>query len=140
VRCESAADAVERDQARGDLTDLFLVMQLFSYPADYLAGKPSLERLAETVDKLEEDILHVRTASLRGTRRAILSFGEPVLAEPNAARGSALAITRALEGRVQNLLDDMNGSGRMSQLDPTLSPVAAVEPLEAATPASFAAA
>jgi len=145
ARCESAADPCERRQAQSDLADLFFVMQLYSYPADYLAGKPSLERLAETVDKLEEDILHVGTAGLRGTRRAILSFGEPVLAEPGATAGSAATITRLLEGRVQNLLDAVNGRDRASPFDSAQSPVAADEPVvvdepvEAAPAASFAA-
>jgi 1-acyl-sn-glycerol-3-phosphate acyltransferase len=139
VRGESAVDARERIQAQSDIGDLFFVMQLYSYPADYLAGKPSLERLAETVDKLEEDVLKVRTAGLRGMRRAIVSFGEPVLAEAGAARGGAAAITKALEGRVQDLLDTVNGCGRDSQLDPAFLPVAAAEPLEAATSAVSAA-
>jgi hypothetical protein len=138
ARGESAAEAAERSQTQRDLADLFFVTQLYSYPGDYLAGKPSLERLAETVDKLEEDVLHVRTAGLRGSRRAILSFGEPVLAEPHAAPGGAEAITRSLEGRVQDLLDVVNSRDSASRLEPAFLPVAADEP--PATAASVVAA
>lgn len=105
-----AADAAARDQLQRDLDDLFFVMQLFSYPPDYLAGNPTLERLAETVDKLEEDILHVPTAQPRGIRRATVLFGEPVLAEPGQLRQTAAAaLTHALQTRVQELLDELNG-------------------------------
>jgi 1-acyl-sn-glycerol-3-phosphate acyltransferase len=107
-RREQTSVAAEREQAGRDLDDLFFVMQLFSYPADYLAGKPSLERVAETVDKLEEDVLRAPTAGLRGLRRATVAFGEPVLAEPGAAPFAAAALTDALRSRVQGLLDAMN--------------------------------
>ncbi len=40
-----------------DLEDLFLVVQSFSYPGDYVDAKPSIERMAETLDKFEEDVL-----------------------------------------------------------------------------------
>ena len=42
-----------------DLDDLFLVVQLFSYPGNYMAENPTIERIAETIDKLEEDVLQV---------------------------------------------------------------------------------
>ena len=88
---------------------LFRVMQFFSYPADYLDGSPSVERIAETLDKLEEDILGVRTAGRRGVRRAVVSFGEPVrVGAFDAGRGAARAVTGELRARVQGLLDDVS--------------------------------
>jgi 1-acyl-sn-glycerol-3-phosphate acyltransferase len=97
-----------REAAQRDLDDLFAVVQLFSYPADYLAGNPSVERLAETLDKLEEDVLEVRTARRRGLRRTTIAFGEPILAQPHADRKSAaIDLTEALELRVQALLDSI---------------------------------
>jgi 1-acyl-sn-glycerol-3-phosphate acyltransferase len=120
-RMESEAGA--REQSRRDLDDLFFVNQLFSYPASYLTECPTVERLAETLDKLEEDVLHVTTARKRGTREAVISFGEPVMAEPQAAQGmTAGDITAALQERVQGLLDEMNG----------ISAVAAQNALQAA--------
>ena len=97
-----------REAAQRDLDELFAVMQLFSYPADYLAGNPSLERLAETLDKLEEDVLEVPTARPRGIRRTVIAFGEPVLAQPHGDRKqAAIDLTDALESRVQELLDSL---------------------------------
>lgn len=105
---ENSQDRCSRQAAQRDLDDLFAVMQLFSYPADYLAGNPSVERLAETLDKLEEDVLEVPTAKRRGIRRTVIAFGEPILAQPHADRKTeAIALTEALELRVQDLLDAM---------------------------------
>ena len=44
------------------MEDLFFVIQLYSYPGDYVAEKPSIERIAETLDKFEEDVLRVRVS------------------------------------------------------------------------------
>ena len=62
---ELPADDPLRRQGEQDLEDVFLVVQLFSYPGDYVAQQPTVERLAETLDKFEEDILHVKTAGIR---------------------------------------------------------------------------
>ena len=99
---------VNAESVQRDLDDLFFVMQLYSYPTDYLLGRPSLERMAETVDKLEEDVLHVTTAGRRGTRRVSVVFGEPVLATADA-RTSAAELTDELRRRVQHILDAENG-------------------------------
>jgi 1-acyl-sn-glycerol-3-phosphate acyltransferase len=140
-RREQATVAADRAQAAGDLDDLFFVMQLFSYPADYLAGKPSLERLAETVDKLEEDVLRAPTAGLRGTRRVDVAFGEPVMVRPGDGPLAAPAVTEELRRRVQALLDGLNGSVALDA-SPESSSAAPSTELVAPTPelAAFAAA
>ena len=48
--------AEEADALRRDLNDLFVVVQLYSYPGDYVKECPTLERVAETLMKFEEDI------------------------------------------------------------------------------------
>jgi 1-acyl-sn-glycerol-3-phosphate acyltransferase len=105
------ADPNSTEQTRRDLDDLFFVNQLFSYPAGYLTRQPSIERLAETLDKLEEDVLHVPTANRRGLRKAVVSFGAPVLASAQPGqRLSAAELTAALQQRVQLLLDEINAT------------------------------
>ncbi len=100
------AAAIEQTQYVQDLYHLFQVMQLYSYPMHYLAHQPTLERLAETLDKLEEDILHVSTASIRGLRRAIVTFAEPFVVEPQAFdRSSAELLTHRLQFSVDRLLE-----------------------------------
>ena len=50
------------------MEDLFFATQLFSYPGDYLADDPSIERIAETIDKFEEDILGLALPTVRRQR------------------------------------------------------------------------
>lgn len=89
-----------------DMDDLFVVMQLFSYPGDYLrVEQPSIERIAETVDKLEEDVLQQRTASLRGRRQALVQFGTPHTVPSIKSRSAVADITSIIQNRVQELLD-----------------------------------
>jgi hypothetical protein len=110
----------QQEQANGDparhaalqaqLDDVFFAVQLFSYPGDYVQERPTIERLAETLDKFEEDVLGHRTARIRGARRAVVEFGEPLnvrqfaegMAQP---RKAARPLTDALERAVQELLD-----------------------------------
>lgn len=100
---ESGADAGEFFR---DLDDVYLVTQMFSYPGEYVAEKASIERIAETLDKFEEDLLPRRTATIRGVRRAVVSLGEPIdVAKFGKGKSAAQELTKALESRVQELLD-----------------------------------
>ncbi len=95
-------------QAGLDLDDLFMVIQLFSYPGDYVAAKPTIERMAETLDKFEEDILRVPTATIRGERKVVVSFGEPITVErASDKKQSVNTLTERLEHGVQKLLDEI---------------------------------
>ena len=95
-----------RKQFEQDLDDLFLAVQAFSYPGNYVAQEPTVERMAETLDKFEEDILGYKTSRIRGTRRATVTFGEPIPIErQKGKKGGAAALTRTMEARVQALLD-----------------------------------
>jgi 1-acyl-sn-glycerol-3-phosphate acyltransferase len=92
--------------AEVDLDDLFIVTQLFSYPGTYVSAKPTIEDMAEVLDKFEEDILKKPTAGIRASRRAIITFGEPILVERDkGARNQVHALTEQLENSVQTLLD-----------------------------------
>ena len=101
-------DAEARRQLERDMEDLFFVIQLYSYPGDYVAEKPSIERIAETLDKFEEDVLRVRYPTPRGTRHASVRFGEPIaLVKERGSREATAALTTQLEERVQELLDQL---------------------------------
>ncbi len=80
--------------------------QLSSYHGDYSAEKPTIERLAETIDKFEEDVFGLDYPTPRGTREAVVRFGESFAVE--SPRPSAGELTRRLEGAVQSLLDELN--------------------------------
>ena len=104
------ADADTRQAIHDDLDDVFFVVQLFSYPGDYLEEYPSIERMAETLDKFEEDVLGKYSATIRGSRTVTVRFGEPIRVEvAHDRRTAAAALTRDLEQRVQDMLDAMSG-------------------------------
>lgn len=96
----------EHDAAQTDLYDLFVVIQLFSYPGNVSSGTPTIEEIAETMDKFEEDVLQAPTASIRGSRRAVVEFGKPILVERGKGGKEQIhALTEQLETQVQALLD-----------------------------------
>jgi hypothetical protein len=99
-----------------DLDDCYLCAQLFSYPGDYVAERPSIDRLAETLDKFEEDILERPTATVRARRRAVVVFGEPIVVPKEKKRDMASELTRTIEHRVQSLLDSVQLPERSFEL------------------------
>ncbi len=96
---------------RRDLEDLHLVTQLFSYPGDYVAEDPSIERICETIDKFEEDALGTECAGARTDRRAILRFGSPIdvaaqfAASKGKLRENAATLTTMIEQGMQEQVD-----------------------------------
>lgn len=97
----------QRAKLNHDLDDVFLVVQLFSYPGDYVAQAPTIERLAETIDKFEEDVLHLPTASIKADREATVMFDEPIEVVAQKSRTAARDLTTQVEGRVQAMLDEL---------------------------------
>jgi hypothetical protein len=106
---KTGLDPNEAAYAHSNMEDLFLVIQFYSYPGDYVRQKPTIERLAETLDKLEEDVLRTEYPGVRGARRVVVRFGEPILLTPGRHRKDAVpALTNTLQARVQELLDQLN--------------------------------
>jgi hypothetical protein len=101
--------AAEREQLVIDKDDLFFVIQLFSYPGDYVAEHPTIERIAETLDKFEEDIFKLDCPNIRGERHVTVRFGEPIVVPAERSGRDAVAQwTDMLEKKVQELLDGIN--------------------------------
>ena len=114
-RLEESGPSDERKALDRDLDEIFLVVQLFSYPGDYVAEDPSLERLAETLDKFEEDVLGKYSATVRGSRAVRIQFGEPIPVEPTGNRRQATRdLTKQLESQVQDLIDGLPGATNSS--------------------------
>jgi hypothetical protein len=89
----------------------FFVVQLFSYPDNYLGKQPTIERLAETMDKLEEDLLEKPMPSIQGRRQAVIQFGEPIPVGPDLKKHLNVEnLTTKLQRNVQSLLDRLNGT------------------------------
>jgi 1-acyl-sn-glycerol-3-phosphate acyltransferase len=107
-----------RRQCEQDLDDIFLTVQVFSYPGNYVAERPTIERVAETLDKFEEDVLGVKTASIRGTRKATVTFGAPIRVTADRRKEAVPALTNKLEECVQSLLDGRPGLTRDQHFSP----------------------
>ena len=106
----------QADALRSDLNDIFVAVQLYSYPGDYVRQCPTVERVAEILMKFEQDVLGPAMARPRGPRRAIMRLGPPVnvserLKLGGKPRAIAGALTVDLESRIQDLLDTI-GPGR----------------------------
>lgn len=103
---QSHVDQQRMEQLQVQLDDLFLALQLFSYPGDYLDGDSvSIERISETVDKMEEDVLQAKTASIRCRRNVTVTFGEPVTVPRNKDRHTAAKLTAIAQSAVDELLN-----------------------------------
>jgi len=106
-----------KEQLARDMEDLFFIIQMFSYPGDYVAERPTIERMAETLDKAEEDVLKAAYPTVRGKRRVVVRFGEPI-SVPKDRGTSVEQWTDLVENRVQALLDEINGEHAGRSINP----------------------
>jgi hypothetical protein len=117
----------ERTRLSHQMDDLFFVIQLFSYPGNYVEQKPSLERIAETLDKFEEDVLGADYPGIRGERHAVVRFGEPLeLPKERENKNAISEWTDLLEQKVQGLLDEINAARPDKAVSPSPTSTAAV--------------
>ncbi len=109
---EQAAGTTSKEQEMqwaSDMDNMFLVTQLYSYPGNYLEENPTIERMAETLDKLEEDALEATYPTVHGDREVSVRFDQPIeLPTGKEKRMVPAELTDQLEQRVQSMLDDMN--------------------------------
>ncbi|XZE52772.1 lysophospholipid acyltransferase family protein [Planctomycetaceae bacterium SH139] len=111
---QQAAANQATSQMENDLEDLFLVVQSFSYPGDYVLQRPSIERMAETLDKFEEDVLRQDTARIRGERNVKVQFAEPIeVVHDRKNKEQVSQLSRQVETAVQDMLVSMRGESVM---------------------------
>lgn len=114
-------DAAAREADR-DLEDVLVVTQLFSYSRDYDTERVSTERLAEILDKFEEDVLARPTATPRADRRAIIAFGPPIEVKvTKRSKEDVPRLTQALERGVHLALGQIPPSPSLHDLPLTLA-------------------
>ncbi|NQX02385.1 1-acyl-sn-glycerol-3-phosphate acyltransferase [bacterium] len=105
---EKPPAADDKETLLDDLDRVFTALQAHSYIGDYLLEDPTLDRRAETLLKLEEDLLGFPTYPIHRTARVIA--GEPIpvsqmlAAGELPAKGGALPLTELLEKRLGELL------------------------------------
>jgi 1-acyl-sn-glycerol-3-phosphate acyltransferase len=98
----------EKEDLLDDLDRVFTALQAHSYIGDYLLADLTLDRRAETILKLEEDLLGFPTYPV--ARRAHVTAGDPIPVSDKLAsgeipaKGGALPLTDLLEERLSALL------------------------------------
>lgn len=101
----------EEGELYDDLDTLFMAVQLYSYPGQYLREEPSIHRIAETILKLEEDVLG--EAVYATPRDVQVRFGEPIEVKAflknrslNTKTGVG-PLTEILSGNIKSMLEDL---------------------------------
>jgi len=95
--------------------EAILALRILGYQGGYMASKPTLDRVAETVARLREDV-HSLTFPPAGKRRCIVQLGNPIdlreRLEPfrSKARQTIADLTQDCEAAVQSGIDDINAS------------------------------
>jgi len=98
----------EKERLLDHLDEAFTALQAHSYRGDYLLEDPTLDRRAETILKLEEDLFGFPTYPTDRTAR--VAAGEPIpvnalLADGTLpAKGGAGVLTAMLEKRLSSML------------------------------------
>jgi hypothetical protein len=105
---EKPPTASERDELLDDLDRVFTALQAHSYIGDYFLAEQTLDRRAETIMKLEEDLLGFPNYPTPRIARVVA--GEPIpvsgmlAAGVLPAKGGASTLTALLEERLGGLL------------------------------------
>ena len=95
--------------------EAILAMRILSYSGNYISEFPSVDRHAESLEKLREDLVEKIVKPL-GDREVVVQFGEPVCladhldAMKNDSRKTLSSLTQTFERRVQHGLDDVRQS------------------------------
>jgi 1-acyl-sn-glycerol-3-phosphate acyltransferase len=90
----------ERERRWDQLARLYLAQQLSLYPAGYLEGTPSTERVLETVERLEEDLTDV--ATVHRPLAVTVHLGEPL--EVTAGGPPPAALMNDVRDRIETML------------------------------------
>jgi 1-acyl-sn-glycerol-3-phosphate acyltransferase len=92
------------------LDRIYLAVQLYSYPGQYLREHPSVDRVAETILKLEEDVFG--KSRPKGQRRADVTLCAPIDvtglldAYRQDAKGTCHQLTERIATAIQGALED----------------------------------
>ncbi|MEO8615125.1 MAG: 1-acyl-sn-glycerol-3-phosphate acyltransferase [Luteolibacter sp.] len=107
---EKPPTPAEREMLLDDLDRVFTALQAHSYIGDYLLEDPTLDRRAETILKLEEDLFGFPTYPIKRGARVIAGEPIPVSAMLESGelpgKGGAAHLTELLEKRLGDLLID----------------------------------
>ena len=103
-----------REELYEELDQLYVSQQLYSYPGQYLISQPTLDRIAETILKLEEDVLQL--GRYPTPRYAKVIFGEPidVLQVLEDRKLNARNGVRTMTGLIRGQIEKLSPAGSQS--------------------------
>ncbi len=89
-----------------------LAFRVCSYLPDYVAERPTLDRVSETIEKLAEDVRGAMIEPI-ALRRGFVRFNDPIplgefIAKGKRGRQAIRDLTAACEASVQNGVDELN--------------------------------
>ncbi|MFC1497247.1 lysophospholipid acyltransferase family protein [Verrucomicrobiota bacterium] len=97
------------DQCYKSLDRLYVAIQLYSYPGQYLRDKTSMDRIAETIHKFEEDLLEENV--IRGKRSVEITFCEPIDMQNymdkfnKNSKKTTTEVTQLIESEIRKILE-----------------------------------
>jgi len=101
---EGKLDPQERDRRWNQLEDIYVAQQISCYVPDYLSSYPSVDRILETVQRLEEDLTD--RAQIVGALHVIIEVDEPIeVPVERPPKGVADPLLNTIRTRLQSQLD-----------------------------------
>ena len=99
-------DQTEKDRRWQQLSQTYLAQQIDCYPENYIVDLPSVDRLIDTLEKFEEDL--IGQCRIHGKTKVILDVGEAIEVSPKRDRGAKsdplmAAIREQLNGSLEKL-------------------------------------
>lgn len=113
VRSDPACE-IDHAVAAGWADEAIIAFRILSYAGNYLSQNPTLDRVGETIEKMQED-LYSRAFPAYADRAVTVRFGEPIcvseqLAAAAKPRLAMEALTGQFEAVVQTGLDHINAN------------------------------
>ncbi len=104
-------DEAERQRRWHQLEDIYLAQQISCYPPDYLASRPTVDRLLETIERYEEDLMG--KPRVHGHLHVVIDVGEAIEVPTTRERGRKPdPLMATLEERLQGMLDALAGESK----------------------------
>jgi 1-acyl-sn-glycerol-3-phosphate acyltransferase len=103
--------AVDHAAATGWADEAMLAFRIASYAPDYMASRPTVDRVCETIEKIWEDLFRVMLPP-QGDRHVVVQIGTPIAVDDRytglKTRQAVAALTGDIERSVQAGLDGIN--------------------------------
>ena len=129
VRTDEAR-AIDHAAAATWADEAMVAFRIASYSGQYVAANPTLDRYAETIEKLSEDF-YDRLPDPFGPRQALVHFNEPIDAatyldggRSGKTRAAVRRLTADCEQAVQRGLDQLNAANTHPGATPWNEPIA----------------